>query len=168
LLVLVLRPLLRGIPVAVDALFAGAPQAELAMVMIVCPLCMNLAQAWIQDAALKASAHHGGGMIGGLLSGDGLGSPLHAHGRSAFSKARSSSFGGTELEAVWEARASQEGIGCDTDGGESCAGGDAAERGGRGSESDTAPMLLSSGARSASAGELRSGGGSGGGYRGDS
>jgi hypothetical protein len=165
LLVLVLRPLLRGIPRGVDALFAGAPQAELWTVMIVCPLCMNTAQAWIQDAALKASAHHGGpGMVGGLLSGDGLGSPVHAHGRTHFSKARSSSFGGTELEAVWEARASQEGVGCDTDGGESCGvgggGDDDAERCG-GSESDTSPLLLPK-ARSASAGDLRSG------YRGDS
>jgi hypothetical protein len=52
--VLALRPLLRGVPRGVDALFPGAPRAELAVVMVAMPLCMNLAQAWLQDAWLKA------------------------------------------------------------------------------------------------------------------
>jgi hypothetical protein len=60
--VLALRPLLRGVPRGVDALFAGAPRAELVVVMVALPLGMNLAQAWLQDAWLKARPRgaHGG------------------------------------------------------------------------------------------------------------
>jgi hypothetical protein len=52
--VLAVRPLVRGLPRAVDALFAGKPRAELAVVMVCLPLAMNTAQAWLQDALLKA------------------------------------------------------------------------------------------------------------------
>jgi hypothetical protein len=96
LLVLLLRPLLRGLPRGVDALFAGAPRAELATVMIVCPLCMNLAQAWIQDAALKFSH-------AGAAAGD-------APARQAVKRS-----GAGSLDAVREARPSEEGVGCDGD-----------------------------------------------------
>ena len=114
LLVLLLRPLLRGLPRAVDALFLGAPRAELAVVMILCPLAMNLAQAWIQDAYLKAQHTHGGG--GGAGGG---GEGLLGLGGRRTPKAGAvpgSPFGG--LEAVYEARPSQEGPGCDGDEGD--------------------------------------------------
>lgn len=39
----------------VDELFAGRPVLLLYVVMIVCPLLMNLAQAWVQDAYLAWS-----------------------------------------------------------------------------------------------------------------
>ena len=56
LLVLLLRPLLGGVPRLVDAAFAGAPGAELAVTMVLFPLALNMAQAWLQDTHLKAVA----------------------------------------------------------------------------------------------------------------
>ena len=56
LLVLLLRPLLGGVPRLVDAAFAGAPGAELAVTMVLFPLALNTAQAWVQDTHLKAAA----------------------------------------------------------------------------------------------------------------
>jgi hypothetical protein len=127
--VLVLRPLLRGVPRGVDALFAGAPRAELATVMLVCPLVMNLTQAWIQDAYLKAHPA-AGAPAGGLTllhGGGGSGSG------SSFSKRVLS------LEAVTEARPSQEGLGCDGEG-----------AGGAGEDCGDSEALLRHGAHGAS------------------
>ena len=61
LLVLLLRPLLGGLPRLVDELFAGAPRAELAVTMVLFPLALNLAQAWVQDTHLKATRDGAGG-----------------------------------------------------------------------------------------------------------
>jgi hypothetical protein len=66
--------------------------------MIVCPLCMNLAQAWIQDAALKFSH-----ASAGAAAGD-------APARQAAKRG-----GAGSLDAVREARPSEEGVGCDGD-----------------------------------------------------
>ena len=103
LLVLLLRPALRGLPAGIDALFAGKPQLELATVMVICPLCMNLVQAWVQDAYLKA----GGGGGGGGGSGGAL--------RSGSPRAAAARDGGFYVprEAVLEARPSQECESCD-------------------------------------------------------
>lgn len=94
LLVLLLRPLLGGLPRLIDSAFAGSPRAELAVTMVLFPLALNLAQAWVQDTHLKHAPRDGA-----------TGTPRH--GRSASRGAPGGPFGG--LEAVREERMSLDG-----------------------------------------------------------
>jgi hypothetical protein len=93
MLVLLLRPLLGGLPRLIDSAFAGSPRAELAVTMVLFPLALNLVQAWIQDTHLKHAPRDG--------------TPPR-HGRSGSrSSVAGGSFGG--LEAVREERTSLDG-----------------------------------------------------------
>ena len=92
LLVLLLRPLLGALPRLVDALFAGSPRAELWTTMVLFPLALNTAQAWVQDSHLKAARESGG---------------TPRHGRSGSRGQAGAPFG--TLEAVREERGSEEG-----------------------------------------------------------
>ncbi|KAL6769313.1 hypothetical protein ACKKBG_A30515 [Auxenochlorella protothecoides x Auxenochlorella symbiontica] len=53
-------PLLQRLAARLDAAFAGRPSLELAAVMIVCPLAVNIAQVLVQDAVLRWRAQPSG------------------------------------------------------------------------------------------------------------
>ncbi len=53
-------PLLRWLALGLDWLLGAHPQAELMLVMVAWPLLLNVAQAWVQDTALKWRQQHGG------------------------------------------------------------------------------------------------------------